>query len=118
MKKKIMIPLMGLAVVVMVGCNTDKRVTPTNYTSHSSTNSSGMNNKASLERQCKQYLNARISREDQPLKTLRLDTATVKGKSLIGEGGVLFRKGGGSDISYACKFNPQGYIYDGYYKFH
>ena len=109
---------MGLTVAVLVGCNTNRGATPSSHTSHSSTSSSGMNNKASLERQCKQYLNARISREDQPLKTLRLDTATVKGKSLIGEGGVLFRKGGGSDISYACKFDGQGRIYDGYYKFH
>lgn len=71
-----------------------------------------------LKRQCKQNIRHHIDNEDQPLKSIHLDTTHLYNRTLVGEGGVLFKRGGGSDIAYECKFDRQGRIYDGHYRFH
>ncbi len=71
-----------------------------------------------LKKQCRQNLRHHINREDQPIRKIHLDTAHLHNRTLVGEGGVLFRRGGGSDIAYRCKFDRQGRIYDGHYRFH
>ncbi len=71
-----------------------------------------------LKKQCRQNLRHHINREDQPVRKIHLDTAHLHNRTLVGEGGVLFRRGGGNDIAYRCKFDRQGRIYDGHYRFH
>ena len=71
-----------------------------------------------LKKQCKQNIRHHINRDDQPIKRILLDTVHLHNRTLVGEGGVLFKRGGGSDISYRCEFDRQGRIYDGHYRFH
>ncbi len=79
---------------------------------------SALDDMSYLKKQCRQNLRHHINREDQPVRKIHLDTAHLHNRTLVGEGGVLFRRGGGSDIAYRCKFDRQGRIYDGHYRFH
>ncbi|MEA3455128.1 MAG: hypothetical protein U9R26_01350, partial [Campylobacterota bacterium] len=71
-----------------------------------------------LKKQCRQNIRRHIANEDQAVKRIHLDTTHLHNRTLVGEGGVLFKRGGGSDISYECKFDRRGRIYDGHYRFH
>jgi len=71
-----------------------------------------------LKRQCKQNIRRHISHDDQAVKSIHLDTAHLHNRTLVGNGGVIFRRGGGADISYKCKFDRRGQIYDGHYRFY
>lgn len=71
-----------------------------------------------LKKQCKQNIRRHIAHDDQAVKKIHLDTTHLNRRTLRGEGGVLFKRGGGSDISYECKFDRQGRIHDGHYRFH
>lgn len=71
-----------------------------------------------LKKQCKRNIRHHINNEDQPIKRILLNSTHLHNRTLRGEGGVLFKRGGGSDISYECKFDRQGRIYDGHYRFH
>lgn len=70
-----------------------------------------------LKRQCRKNIRHHIRVENEPVKKVRLDTARLHNRTLRGIGGVLFKRGGGSDISYSCKFDRNGRIYDGHYDF-
>ena len=70
-----------------------------------------------LKKQCRQNIRHHISNDEQKVRKIKLDTARLDRRTLKGKGGVEFRNGGGSAISYECKFDRQGRIYDGHYRF-
>lgn len=105
-----------LAIAAIVAANNDKD--HNNRHKDHATGGSAFDDIRYLKKQCRKNIRHHISNEDEPVKRINLNTTHLHNRTLVGEGGVLFRRGGGSDISYECKFDRQGRIYDGHYRFH
>ena len=105
-----------LALVAIAASNDDKH--HTNRHRDHDKGASPFDDMKYLKKQCRQNIRHHLSNEDQPVKKIHLDTVHLNNRTLRGEGGVLFRRGGGYDISYECKFDRQGRIHDGHYRFH
>ncbi len=106
-----------LALVAIAAAANDDKDHNNRHENHA-TGGSAFDDMRYLKKQCKQNIRHHIADEDQAVKKIHLDTTHLRNRTLRGEGGVLFRRGGGSDISYECKFDRQGRIYDGHYRFH
>ncbi len=92
----------------------------TNHSQHSNNHTTGesaFDDMRYLKKQCRQNIRHHISNDQQKVRKIKLDTARLNRRTLKGKGGVVFRDGGGSTIAYECKFDRQGRIYDGNYKF-
>jgi hypothetical protein len=106
-----------LAVVAIAAAANDDKHHNNRHENHA-TGGSAFDDMRYLKKQCKQNIRRHIAHEDQAVKKIHLDTTHLNRRTLRGEGGVLFKRGGGSDISYECKFDRNGRIYDGHYRFH
>jgi len=106
-----------LAVLAIAAAANDDKHHNNRHENHA-TGGSAFDDMRYLKKQCKQNIRRHIAHDDQAVKKIHLDTTHLNRRTLRGEGGVLFKRGGGSDISYECKFDRQGRIYDGHYRFH
>ena len=106
-----------LAIAAIVAAANEDKHHNNRHENHA-TGGSAFDDMRYLKKQCRQNIRHHIANEDQAVRKIHLDTTHLRHRTLVGEGGVLFKRGGGSDISYECKFDRQGRIYDGHYRFH
>jgi len=64
----------------------------------------------------RQIINEILKLPDRKILVLSERVVHLNNRTLVGK--VLFRRGGGYDISYECNFDRNGRIYDGHYRFH
>ena len=108
----------GLLAIVAIAAAANNDKHHNNRHKNHATGGSAFDDMRYLKKQCKQNIRHHLANEDQAVKKIHLDTTHLNHRTLRGEGGVLFRRGGGYDISYECKFDRNGRIYDGHYRFH
>ncbi|MEF8699702.1 MAG: hypothetical protein V5B33_10385 [Candidatus Accumulibacter sp. UW20] len=70
-----------------------------------------------LRTECKRVLTAHLNNDHGDVQGLNLDNADLNGRTLSGDGSVVFAGGGERILTFSCAFDRAGNIYDGSYSY-
>jgi hypothetical protein len=70
-----------------------------------------------LRTECKRVLTAHLNKDHGEVQHLDLDNADLNGRTLSGDGSVVFAGGGERILTFSCAFDRAGGIYDGNYNY-
>jgi len=86
-------------------------------TSYNTGKMSPFNDMRYLRTECARVVRAHLANEHGDLERLDLSNADLNGRTLSGDGSVVFSAGGERSLTFSCAFDRAGAIYDGNYSY-
>jgi len=105
------------AVAAILKHNYDKDHDEQRDQYHSGSNKNPFDDMKYLKNECKRTLRSHLNHDHGTVNKLKLEHTHLDHRKLRGDGWVSFRQGRTHDLSFTCKFDRNGRIHDGHYRY-
>ncbi len=111
--------IVGLAAIAAIFSNSNKDDNHDEQRDHyqSGSDNNPFDDMKYLKRECRRELRSHLNHDHGRVNRIKFDRVRLNHRNLKGTGWVTFRRGEERDLNFTCRFDRNGRIHDGDYKY-